>query len=285
MRDLGEFESVFKRALRDQFQYESLDIAKAVLITDLPEDAVPAYTEKVKGFLDPEFPRTSYTLTALAGNAWSNWEDLRQLLKEEQPDLVITYRLLKVPKLDHFTSLGVYVDTLTQVSDYPVLLLPNPRRPDYEHAPWHLANVLVATEHMYANHSLVNYGIRFTPEKHTLMLCHVEDQDTFNYFLKAIEKIPELDNDIAREKVAEQLVAMPRHFAESVAAEIEAHRKDIVLESVIEFGHLIANYRDLLQRTPISLMVFTTKDDTQLAMHSLGYSLAVEFRNMPVLLI
>ena len=285
MRDLGEFESVFKRALRDQFQYEPVVLQQALLITDLDGEALLAYKERVQGFLDPEFSRRSYHLTVLGSADWKNWPDLRLHLDKLKPDLVIAYRLLRVSHPEIVTSLGVYVDTITQVTKFPVLLLPNPHRSGFENAPWQLGNVLVATEHMYADHSLVNYGIRFTPAKETLWLCHVEDQDTFNYFMKAIEKIPELDNDIAREKLAEQLVAMPKHYAEAVAAEIATHQKDVVLKSVIEFGHMIANYRDLITRQPVSLMVFTTKDNTQLAMHNLGYSLAIEFHNMPVLLV
>ncbi|MEM1000656.1 MAG: hypothetical protein AAGN35_26620 [Bacteroidota bacterium] len=285
MRDLGEFESVFKRALRDQFEYERIEVRKILLITDLPTEDLPPYRERVQHYLDPEFPRGDYRLDCLARGDWSNWADLRQSLDEFRPDLVVTYRLLRVAHQEIVTSLGVYVDSMTQVTDYPVLLLPNPRLKGYAHGPEQLGTVLVATEHMYADHSLVNYGIRFTPQGKKLMLCHVEDEATFNYFMKAIEKIPELDSDLAREKLAEQLVAMPHHYAESVRAEIDAHQKPLELHSVIEFGHLITNYRDLIAREPVSLLAFTTKDDTQLAMHSLGYSLAVEFRNLPVLLI
>jgi hypothetical protein len=285
MRDLGEFESVFKRALRDEYLYERIEIRTILLITDLDGPELDQYRERVQTYLDPEFARDSYQLTSLSRQDWSNWTDLRHHLNDHEPDLVITYRLLRVAHEEIVTSLGVYVDSITQVTDYPVLLMPNPRLKGHESAPKELGTVLVATEHMYADHSLVNYGVRFTPEDHKLMLCHVEDQDTFDYFMKAIEKIPELDNEIAREKLAEQMVAMPKHYAEAVEQEIKTHQKPIQLESVIGFGHLITNYRDLIAREPVSLLVFTTKDDTQLAMHSLGYSLAVEFRNMPVLLI
>lgn len=285
MRDLGEFESVFKRALRDEYLYERIEIGTILLITDLESAEMEQYRKRVQEFLAAEFEAGSYEIHCLSRSDWGNWTDLRHHLNDHEPDLVITYRLLRVAHEEIVTSLGVYVDSITQVTDYPVLLLPNPHMKGHESAPRQLGTVLVATEHMYADHSLVNYGIRFTPSDHKLMLCHVEDQDTFDYFMKAIEKIPELDNDIAREKLAEQLVAMPKHYAEAVQQEIQTHQKPITLDSIIAFGHLITNYRDLIAREPVSLLVFTTKDDTQLAMHSLGYSLAVEFRNMPVLLI
>jgi hypothetical protein len=285
MRDFGEFISVFKRALRDEFLYEPIELRTALLITDLEGDALEEYREAVCSFLDPEFGRDSLQIDVIGQNDWSNWADLRRHLNDYKPDLVITYRLLRVAHVEIVTSLGVYVDSMTQVTDYPVLLMPNPRMIGIESSPRRLGTVLVATEHMYADHSLVNFGIRFTPATQKLLLCHIEDLSTFDYYMKAIEKIPELDNDIAREKLAEQLTDMPRHYAEAVAKQIEQHQKPLKLESIIEFGHLITNYREMIAREPVSLLVFTTKDDTQLAMHSLGYSLAVEFRNMPILLI
>lgn len=265
--------------------YEPIEIRTALLITDLDGDALKDYREAVQAFLDPEFSRESYQITVLGQSDWSNWADLRRHLNDQKPDLIITYRLLRVAHQEIVTSLGVYVDSMTQVTNYPVLLMPNPRLIGIESTPGKLGTVLVATEHMYADHSLVNFGIRFTPAHQKLLLCHIEDLSTFDYYMKAIEKIPEIDNEVAREKLAEQLTSMPRHYAEAVAAEIEKHQKTLDLESVIEFGHLITNYREMIAREPVSLLVFTTKDDTQLAMHSLGYSLAVEFRNMPILLI
>lgn len=292
MRDLGEFVSVFKRALRDRFEYRRLEIGRILLITDLTPEALPAYEEAVRVYLDPEFSRDSYEMHVIGQADWTNWTDLRTLLDAEAPDLIITYRLLNVAHVETLTSLGVYVDSLTQVTSYPVLLMPNPhllpKGAGHEggaYGPERLGAVMVATEHIYADHSLVNFGIRFTPAGNPLYLVHVEDADTYEYYMKAIEKIPELDNEIAREKLAEQLRLMPAHYAESVAAEIETHKKNVALESRVEIGHIISVYREMIAREPVSLLAFTTKDDTQMAMHSLGYSLAVEFHNMPILLI
>lgn len=285
MRDLGEFVSVFKRALRDQFQYKRIEIAKVLLITDLGAEEMKAYGERVQVFLDPEFGRDTYQLSTIGKEEWANWADLKTYMKDENPDLVVTYRLLRVAHHEILTSLGVYVDSITQVTAYPVLLMPNPHLPGSDIAPSQLGDVLVATEHMYADHSLVNFGIRFTPAGNKMHLCHIEDDDTFQYYMKAIEKIPELDNEIARVKLEEQLKAMPLHYSESVAGEIEQHKKNIVLNSVIDIGHIIEKYRELIGREPISMLAFSTKDDTQMAMHSLGYSLSIEFRNMPILLI
>jgi len=285
MRDLGEFVSVFRRALRDQFEYRPIDLKRILLVTDLEADQIPAYQELVQHFLDPEFPQESYQLKALGINDWTNWADLRIHVDDEQPDLVVTYRRLRAPNPEMLTSLGVFVDSLTQITPYPVLLMPNPHYNSPGTFAEQLGTVVVATEHRYADHSLINFGIRFTPIHNSLFLCHIEDEATFEYYMKAIEKIPEIDNEVAREKIAEQLREMPLHYSESVAEQIRIHDKRVQLTSVIEVGNIIDRYRDLIAREPVSLLVFTTKDDTQLAMHSLGHSLAVEFRDLPVLLI
>ena len=285
MRDLGEFVSVFKRALRDQLEYRRIEIGKILLVTDLMPGKVAEYADKARHFLAPEFGNDNYQLETISGQDWRNWSELKAHLERVQPDLIVTYRLLRAAHPESLTSLGVYVDTLTQVTPYPVLLLPNPHFDTAYKSPEQLGTVMVATEHMYADHSLVNYGIRFTPAENKLYLCHVEDEATFEYYMKAIEKVPELDNELARERLAEQLTAMPRYYAESVAREIEENGTRVKLNSVIDFGHIITRYRELITAQPVSLLVFTTKDDTQLAMHSLGYSLAVEFRDQPVLLL
>ena len=285
MRDLGEFESVFKRALRDQFEYERIEISKVLLVTDLEGQELDAYRVLVQDYLAAEFRPDTYSLRCLGNDAWSDWAGLRLVLEEEKPDLIITYRLLRVAHPEVLTSLGVYVDSLTQVTSYPVLLMPNPHFPASQYAPKGLGSVMVATEHLFTDHSLVNYGIRFTCKGKKLLYCHIEDVNTFEYYMKAIEKVPELDNDLARSRLQEQLTAMPQHYAESVGAKIVEYKKEIELLPVIRFGHIISTYRDLIAQEPISLLVFNTKDDTQLAMHSLGYSLAVEFRNLPILLL
>ena len=50
-------------------------------------------------------------------------------------------------------------------------------------------------------------------------------------------------------------------------------------------GHVVTRYKELVARHHVDLIVFDSKDETQLAMHSVGYSLAVEFEDTPLLLV
>ena len=60
---------------------------------------------------------------------------------------------------------------------------------------------------------------------------------------------------------------------------------DIHVESAVTLGHHIADYTRLVEEHKIDLLVFNTKDDDQLAMHGLAYPLAVELRQIPLVML
>lgn len=284
-RDLNLFESVFKRALRKRFRYNKPDIRTIMLITDLSGQAKSDYEQRVRTFLDPAIPDKTYHLEVIGGEEFNDWKTLAARLEEVQPHLIVSYRLLRVAHAALMTSLGVYIDTLSQITQTPILVLPNPHLSKNEVALDPAGTVVVATEHLYEDHSLVNYGILMTPEQGSLQLVHIEDKDTFEYYMTAIEKIPELNTGEARGVLEKQLISGPLHYNESVREVLAENRSDISVKETIEFGHLITEYKKIIQDEKVSLLVLHSKDDTQLAMHSLGYSLAVEFKHIPVLLV
>ena len=50
-------------------------------------------------------------------------------------------------------------------------------------------------------------------------------------------------------------------------------------------GRLVDEYRELIAKREIDLLVLHTKDDDQLAMHGAAYALAVELRGIPLLML
>ena len=50
-------------------------------------------------------------------------------------------------------------------------------------------------------------------------------------------------------------------------------------------GHHLKQYRSLVEENQIELVVINTKDDDQLAMHGMAYSLSVEMTEVPLLLL
>ena len=50
-------------------------------------------------------------------------------------------------------------------------------------------------------------------------------------------------------------------------------------------GHHVREYRRLIDDNQVDLLVANTKDDDQLAMHGMAYSLSVELVDVPMLLL
>ena len=50
-------------------------------------------------------------------------------------------------------------------------------------------------------------------------------------------------------------------------------------------GHHVKEYRRLVDGHDIELLVANTKDDDQLAMHGMAYSLSIELIDVPMLLL
>ena len=51
------------------------------------------------------------------------------------------------------------------------------------------------------------------------------------------------------------------------------------------FGHHLFEYRRLIEQHEVDLLVLNTKDEDQLAMHGIAYALAVELRQIPLLML
>ena len=50
-------------------------------------------------------------------------------------------------------------------------------------------------------------------------------------------------------------------------------------------GHHVADVTRLIEEHQVDLLVLNTKDEDQAAMHGLAYSLAVELRKIPLLML
>ena len=92
----------------------------------------------------------------------------------------------------------------------PVAILPHPDREGVpDRALKNTDSVMVINSHLVGEDALVNHAAVPTAIGGTLHLTHVED-DVFERYLDVISKIPEIDTDVARETIQEQLYANPR---------------------------------------------------------------------------
>ncbi len=91
---------------------------------------------------------------------------------------------------------------LTQATEIPTLLLPEPKVLA-ETEPPSLADktrhVMVVTDHLAGDHHLVSMAVGFAMDDGELVLSHIEDHKAFDRYMKAIDKIPDLDSSLARE--------------------------------------------------------------------------------------
>ena len=75
------------------------------------------------------------------------------------------------------------------------------------------------------------------------------------------------------------------HYAESCRKGLREAGVDLTVEQIVEFGHRVARYRDLVARHSVDLLVTNTKDQDQLAMHGMAYALSVELTEVTQLLL
>ena len=117
------------------------------------------------------------------------------------------------------------------------------------------------------------------------MLSHVEDQSTLDRYLDAIEKIPDIDSDVARETILDRLLNDAKDFSESASKGLREAGIEITVKCMAQLGSRLDDYRKLIEDGEVDLLVMHAKEDDQLAMHGMAYPLAVELRSVPLLLL
>ena len=285
MTKIDQFESVFRSAAKTPYVYDAVSVQKIALVSDLVADDAETFANRVRRFLrvladhEPEY-------VSLAGDDFYGVGDLLQQLQGLQPDLIVTYRNLRMPAHEHPYSLGTHVDVLTQVMSYPVLLMPHPFSGEIEPQTWDgTMHVIAITDHLAGDDRLVNVAVAMTLENGKLTLTLVEDQQTFERYMKVIEKLPSIDSQEARTAIHQQLLKEPHDYITSCRQALQERQFPVAVDEVIVVGHHLSEYKRLVAEHDVHLLVMNTKDEDQLAMHGLAYPLAVELRHIPLLLI
>jgi len=286
MSKVDQFESVFRAALKEPFEFKPLKINRAMLVTDLLVHEADRLAESVKTFIEAATGASVPTWAVVAGEEYANTVELLGRVEEEKPDLIIAYRNLKSEAWKFPHSLGEFLDVLLQLTSSPVLVIPHPDA-GYaaEHSLSSCNKVLAMTDHLANDYRLVSAAATFTEKGGNLTLSHIEDQTVFDRYMEAISKIPQIDTDEARELLANQLRKGPADYIDSCRTVLSELKLDIEIHAQIEFGSNLAEYKNILENEPIDLLVMRTKDNDQLAMHGQAYPLAVEMRAIPLLMI
>lgn len=286
MTNLDQFESAFKAAVKDQFTLEPLRVRNVLVVTDLERNEAQQLADAARAFLRCIDAGDDSNWHVAAGEDFQTVGELLSLVDRHAPDLICAYRNLHSSAWKWPHSLGVHLDVLTQVAPAPVLVLPHPRlAADGEVLPQNTECVMAVTDHLSGDARLVNAAVALTTPGGSLWLTHVEDEATYERYIDAISKIPEIGTEAARQLIRQQLLKEPTDYVASCRRAIEEHNLPIQIQEIVTLGHHLADYQRLIDEHEANLLVLNTRDDEQLAMHGMAYSLAVEFRRTPLLML
>ena len=286
MTNVDQFESMFRSASREVFRLDRINIKSVLVVTDRNEEMARCFGDQLRQFLKVLSADEKVQWRDVDGSEFRTAGELLALVESAAPELICTYRNLHSGAWKWPYSLGTHVDLLTQHTDIPVMLLPHPEAGrSAEHAIKNTDTVMAIADHLTGDNRLVNYGVRFTENDGTLWLTHVEDQATFGRYIGVISKIPTIDTDEAREAVREQLLKEPQDYIDDCVEVLRAAGTHVKVEHLVVFGHHLSEYKQLIEQHQVDLLVLNTKDEDQLAMHGIAYALAVELRQIPLLML
>ncbi len=282
---LDEFESVFRSAVKPTFAYAPPTLGRVMLVTHGEDAATRAVEPAVKRLLASLDGPPSLELLTVGLADWVTPAGLLDLVQEQAPDLVVTWRNLAGAPGALRWDLGPVVHALTQGSERPVLLLPDPHRADFGERVATPRRVLVVTDHLTGDDRLANWGVALTPNHGHLHLAHIEDQTTFDHYVDVISRLPDIDTDRARVQLRDKLLGLPRAYCASLKQVLADQHVDEQIVDLVELGDPIARYPDLVAEHRIDLLICNTKDPGQRAMDALAHALAVELHDLPLLLL
>lgn len=280
---IDQFESIFRAAEREPFGYASVPIETVAVVTDGDAANADQIAKSVAEFA-PALQNVS-NWRSITGDAFSDVAGLLEVIDAEQTDLIVTYRHLKEESLVPRHSLGVFLDVMTQATRIPVLVLPGTAANPMPLSGRNCNRVMIVTDQISGDNRLINYGVRMCADGGTVWLCHVEDDVIFHRYMQAIAKIPEIDTEAARTLLESQLLKEASDFIDTCLAVLREKRPELAFESQVTRGHHLRQYRELIDSQNIDLLVANTKDEEQLAMHGMTYSLSVELVDVPLLLL
>ena len=172
---VDQFESVFRAAAKDPFQYQKQAFRRILVVTDLEGEAAGGFLNEVKDLLDELGTEPEWK--SLGNDGFSSVESLLEAVKEVNPDLIVSYRNLRSDAWKCSYTLGEYLDALIQIAEQPVLVVPHPEAGRASgHTMQNTSSVMAMTDHLTSDHRLVNVAAQLTSPGGKLYLAHVEDE-------------------------------------------------------------------------------------------------------------
>ncbi len=284
MPTVDQFQSVFKSAVRTPYTLERPSLNRILVVSDLDETGTRTLQAKVKALVGEHGADAEWR--SADGKESDSVEQLLALVESSRADLVVSYRNVHSTAWRWPHSLGRHLDILTQATRAPILIVPHPLDVEaFEQSVHPPRNVMAVSGHLTEDGVLVDHALAFAGSRGTVYLAHVEDDATFERYMRTIARIPAIDTDTARRALLAQLLKEPRDYVNTVRTALAQAGYEATIHGIIESGHHVRHYRHLVKSHDIDLLILQAKDDGQDAMHGIAYPLAVELRSIPMLML
>lgn len=282
---LDDFESVFRSSIKERFELAESTLGSILLVTDMPAGDADALETRLRAFLAHASGGRDLSWERVDEDAYTRVSELLRLVDNSNADMVVTYRHLLGREKTLMHSLGSLVDSVTQMTDKPVLLLPPVEQTDFDQRIGQLDKVLVVTNHLVGDQRLVSWGVHMCSPSGTIVLAHVEDSATFERYSKLLSMIPDANTETTVARLKKKLLGRPLDYIQSIIDALTQVGIEEKVIPVVTMGHALHDYKRIIDEHEIDLVVFNTKDDNQRAMDGMAYALSVEIQDRPLLLL
>lgn len=287
MSQVDQFESAFRSAIRPVYEPHDTELHQILTITDLSSEAAERFEKSIQHYLNrlnttasqPRFSR-------LDEGSYDSTASLLTQVAALKPNLIVTYRNLNTEDWRYQNSMGSRLDTLIHQTEIPILVLPHPKAQDSEafSLPKN-ERVIVVTDHLTGDHTLIDYAATFVEPDGRLILVHLEDQTTFDRYMDAISKITTIDTEQAQSQIYSQLLKEPHVYISSCRDRLKDSIPSLQVDEIVEFGEGFDQFRDHIRRENANLLVIKGVNHQQPGIHGLADRLINETRYIPVLVV
>ena len=278
---LDLFESIFKRAQRINFDYAPPVLDSVLILTSELAEAAPAtLIERSLGVLNRPMP------PIVARRSLSNDADelsIGNLVLDLSPDLIVLQRHLLQGDHTWNRGFGGLVQSLIQHHSIPILVLPNHLTEPNESTGF--TTVAAVVDQPLNNNDLVNWASTFCNSPGALYLHHIEAEDQFERTMTAIERIPELNSQVARRTLKRELMQEADRFLQHCQLTLQQYRPDLSVQYSVDMTRVQHGYLSWLEQTKPDLIVLDTLDATRALNRGIAGVLSLQFTDLPFLLL